>query len=63
MNSIASLRSGRCSKLRGKSVLYSYIGCMDGIDQLAPGYYSLAAKLKVKTYQCIILWMDSVIDG
>ena len=46
-----SLRSGSCSKLRSQSILYSYIGCMGGIDQLAPGFYSLVARPKFKTYQ------------
>jgi len=40
-------------KLRSQSILYSFIGCLGGVDQLAPGFYSLVAKLKLKTCQIV----------
>jgi len=47
VHGLYSLRSGRCSELCSQSILYSYIGVMCGMDQLAPEFYSLVAKLKL----------------
>ena len=39
--------------IASQSILYSYIGCMGGIDPLVPEFYSLVAKPKFKTYHIV----------